>query len=240
MLKVIIFSDNSFHDIEDELKLNYQVVEENPDCAVVLFRDEKKLLDHLHACRNYQKVFIKPIACVRTIDFIDRNFNNVYYLHLRIKDMNLYGLKFDVYDRIISHIDIKLRGKRINLSDEFLHELLFLNMILGDDDFENSNLRVSRNKNTIHANLYNKSINLTCSIYISNISEYLDHNVQVYDIHGKCFELSTPSETCYFERFGASLCYILKNANPKWLKDQMIYNLNVASKIKSVRGLVIN
>jgi hypothetical protein len=240
-MNVCLLTDNTFKDLEDEINANYKIVSENPDFYILLFRNDEFTLYYIRIFRQQSKntkIFIKPN--IKIIDQV-KDYENIYFINTRDKDPSLFDFKFQLSSINMKHVDICLRCTTVNLFDELVQEMNYVMFLIGKDIFKGCSFRVSRNSTNIHCNFFEKRHEITGSIFISilNKEHSLEHVVRVFDVYGNKFEIRTPENCNYFDRFGSSLCYLFKKANSFWAKEQVTRMNIISSKIKSIRGLVV-
>lgn len=236
-----LFCDGTDVELEKELLENFDIktvndfnkIEEN----VVVIVNRTSILENIVKYLYNRKVYLIPIVDENILKNLRKNNNVIIFLAFRLKDLCLYNML--TLNKKIIHVEITLRGKTIDMTRELVQEMFFIQKLIGVEKFWETNLRISRNTFSIHANMYNKKENFTCSIFINKLKDScgIDHNVTMYDINGVCYKIKNNNKTAfsYFERFGSSLSHLI---NSPFYKNYHDYK-DIISKIKVVRGFTL-
>lgn len=244
-MKIFIISDSTWKSYENEIKSDTEVeITNKPEEAkkiLILFRNDDKTMKYaLDYSSMYPEadIFIKPMTdIINNKSLIDLG-RNIYFLLFNDKDVHLNDFRNALSNKPVSHIDVKFRCNEPEaaiMTDVLFNELFLMYFLLGHDVFSETNLRVTRNSNTIHVTFFNKKHSLTGSIYISRIGDY-DERLEIFTKDGN-FILTNPisyRKIYFMERYGVSLLYLIKNTNQRWKYFQYYAVMTVSSKIKSV------
>lgn len=227
-MKIFFFSD--ILSLKSEVELHFDIDSNAEDGIICYENTNDTMMEVLNHQRSKSRIFIFPPTTLEELNFY-KQFDNVFFLTFRLKDMSLYDFKFNLHDIEIKHINIVFRCRDMNKDLECMQELCYLHGLVNADSYD---IKYIDNNKSLYGVINSKNVTGTLLITQLKNNDSIDYSIDVIDSNGFKYSYKTPISynISYYDIFGGSLSHILRKADSEWLSEQYKLLSDIMLKIK--------